>query len=97
MAHEIDWLRGKLQVTQTEVMIVTPAEAAEAECEAGTYNIVREAFAGTIPYRMARALSGVALVKTDAVSEVLHLGTGYRGGEGRCRFYRTTYTREVAA
>lgn len=92
MTNEINWLRGKATHLQTETMIITPAEAAASECEPGTYQIERYGFTGTIPYRMARALSGCALVKTGSEHEVLHLGSGYRGGEGQCRYYRTTYT-----
>jgi hypothetical protein len=36
---------------------------------------------------------GAKLESSETVSEVLRLGTGYRGGECVCRFYRTTYTR----
>jgi hypothetical protein len=92
MANELNWLRSKATHLQTEIMIITPEEAG-AECEPGTYQIERFGFTGTIPYRMARALSGSDLIRTDAEQEVLHLGNGYRGGEGQCRYYRTTYTR----
>jgi len=92
MANELNWLRSKATHLQTETMVITPDEAATAECQPGTYQIERFGFSGTIPFRMARALSGVSLIKTDAEHEVLHLGNGYRGGEGQCRYYRTTYT-----
>ena len=61
--------------------------------ETGVYAIERFSFEGTIPYRMARALSGSKLVSTDLEHETLQLGTGYRGGEGACRYYRTVYSR----
>lgn len=91
MANEIEWLRNKAKFLQSEIMIVTPDEAIAAECLPGNYQIDRYGFTGTIPFRMARALSGAKLVKTDVEQEVLHLGTGYRGGEGMYRYYRSVY------
>lgn len=93
MANELNWLRSKATHLQTETMVISADEAATAECHPGTYQVERFGFAGTIPYRMARALSACKdLIKTDSENEVLHLGSGYRGGEGQCRYYRTTYT-----
>ena len=93
MANELNWLRSKATHYQTETMIITPDEAITAECQPGTYKIERFVFTGTVPYRMARALAGCKdLINTDSEIEVLHLGTGYRGGEGQCRYYRSVYT-----
>lgn len=97
MANELDWLRAKAKHVQTDTMTITPDEAAEVgDCEPGEYRIERYAFEGNIPFRMARALRGIELIKTDTESEVLHLGNGYRGGEGICRYYRSTYERLTA-
>jgi hypothetical protein len=92
MNAALNWIRSKARHTQTELMVVSPDEATAAECEPGTYQIERFVFEGFIPFRMARALSGATLTKTDAEHEALHLGTGYRGGEGACRYYRSIYT-----
>lgn len=91
MANELDWLRSKATHQQTEMMVVTADEAVAAECQPGTYKIERFAFTGNVSFRMASALSGSKLIQTETESEVLHLGTGYRGGEGQCRYYRSTY------
>jgi hypothetical protein len=94
MANELNWLRDKATPLPTETMTISQDEAVSAGCEAGTYKVERFSFAGTIPFRMARALRGCKdLINTDSENEVLHLGTGYVGGEGWCRYYRTTYTK----
>ena len=92
MSNELDWLRSKARHSQTETMLISPEEAATLECKAGAYKIERWMFEGSIPARMARKLRGVKLINTETEHEVLHLGTGYVGGEGRCRYYRSTYT-----
>jgi hypothetical protein len=92
MTNELNWLRGKAKQTQTDTLVITPDEAIAAECQPGTYRVEYFAFRGTVPYRMARALVGSKLTNTETESEVLHLGNGYRGGEGQCRYYRTVYT-----
>jgi hypothetical protein len=94
MAGELDWLRGKAKHLETELMVITVEEAVTAECEPGTYRIERYGFTGTVPVRMARALRGSDLIKTETENEVLHLGNGYVSGQGQCRYYRTTYTLE---
>ena len=92
MATELDWLRRKASHLQTETMVITEDEAIVNECRPGTYRIERFGFTGNVPFRMARALQGCkVLIKTDAETEVLHLGNGYRGSECQCRYYRTTY------
>jgi hypothetical protein len=95
MANELNWLRSKARHIATETMVVTEDQAIDG-CLAGTYQVERFAFEGTVPYRMARALSGSKLTSTDTENEVLHLGNGYRGGEGLCRYYRTTYSLAAA-
>jgi hypothetical protein len=91
---ELEWLRSKAALTTTSVLTVSDEQAAESGIEAGDYEARYYAFEGTLPFRMVSALRGTkALENTDTVSEVLRLGTGYRGGECACRFYRTTYTR----
>jgi hypothetical protein len=89
-ANELDWLRSKATHLQTETMTVSAEEATSAGCAPGVYTIERYGFTRTVPFRMAKALSGSKLISTESESEVLHLGTGYRGGEGKCRYYRTT-------
>ena len=96
MANELEWLRSKATHTQKDTLIITPDEAAKAECEPGTYEVNIYSFKGTIPFRMAHAISGSKLINTETVHEVLHLGTGYRGSEGVCRYYRTVYTKVAA-
>jgi|HubBroStandDraft_2_1064218.scaffolds.fasta_scaffold183240_2 hypothetical protein len=88
----LEWLRSKATHQETYTLLITPEEATKAECEPGAYEAVRVGFAGTIPVRMARSLRGAKLVNTETENEVLHLGNGYVGGEGQCRYYRTTYT-----
>ena len=97
MANELNWLRGKARQTQTDLLVINAEDAAIAECQPGTYRVDYFAFEGTIPYRMARALSGGKLISTETETEVLRLGNGYRGGEGQCRYYRTVYTLTEAA
>jgi hypothetical protein len=92
MANELNWLRSKAKQTQTDTLIINADDAAAAECQPGTYRVEYYAFTGTVPHRMARALAGSKLISTETESEVLHLGNGYRGGEGQCRYYRTVYT-----
>jgi hypothetical protein len=92
MANELNWLRDKAKLIQIDTLIISGDEATAAECQPGTYRVDYFAFVGTIPYRMARALSGSKLINTESENEVLHLGNGYRGGEGQCRYYRTIYT-----
>lgn len=96
MANELNWLRSKAKHLGTETMVVTPAEASEAECEAGTYQIERFGFSGTLPVRMAKALRASELTKTDTENETLRLGNGFRSGLGQCEYYRSVYTRVAA-
>lgn len=97
MANEIEWLRSKAKLSTTDTLIVSPEGAAEAGIEPGEYAARYYAFTGTLPFRMVAALRGfTGLENTETVSEVLRLGTGYRGGETACEFYRTTYTKKAA-
>ena len=91
MANELNWLRANAKRYESETMTIVPSEAAEVGIVAGEYAVERFSFRGIIPFRMARALSGAKLTNTDMEFESLRLGTGYRGGEGVCEYYRTTY------
>ena len=96
MANELNWLRNKATKYATEVLVVSEDDAEASGIAAGEYTVERFAFEGFVSYRMARALSGSKLVSTDLEHEALQLGTGYRGGEGSCRYYRTVYSRVAA-
>lgn len=92
MANEINWIRERATKYSTTTMIVSPEEAKDVEIQPGAYRVENFSFVGTLSFRMAKALSGVKLINTDTEHETLRLGTGYRGGEGKCEYYRTVYT-----
>jgi len=80
------WIRSK----------ATPMADDTIEFEGATYIIRRVRFAGTVPYRMARELSGSKLENTDTANEYLRVGGQYRSQAGQCEYMRTEYVRAGA-
>jgi len=87
----LEWLRSKLTVFDTNTYTIDETQAATYLLAPGTYRATYSKFKGTLPIHMARAVSGAQLRKGELENETLHLGTGYRGGKGKCEFFYTVY------